>query len=67
MTAYEKLVRHRLIDLEMSQTELARRVHEKTGLYCDQSYVARTIGKQGGSIKIRNAINEILGLKEGTA
>lgn len=62
MTNYEKAVRHRLIDLEMTQTELARRVHDKTGLYCDQSLVARTIGKVKGVNRIKAAINEILGL-----
>lgn len=61
MTDYEKLVRHRLIDLEMSQTQLAKLVHEKTGLYCDQSLVARTIAK-GNDNKIKAAINEILEL-----
>ena len=62
MNTYEKLVRHRLIDLEMSQTELAKQVNTLTGLYCDQSYIARTMSGNG-SPKIVEAINEILGIE----
>ena len=62
MTDYEKLVRHTLIDREMSQTELARQVNKMTGLYCDQSYIARTMSGNG-SPKIKAAINAILGIE----
>lgn len=63
MTEYEKLVRHRLIDMEMSQTELAKKVHDMTGLYCDQSLIARTMAKRTERVnKIKAAMNEILEL-----
>ena len=65
MTEYEKLVRHRLIDLEMSQTQLAKIVHDKTGLYCDQSLIARTMAKAGTN-RIKTAMNEVLGFAKDT-
>ena len=67
MSEYEKLVRHRLVDLEMSKTELAKKVSEKTGLYCDQSYLSRNISGRRAAPKIIAAINEILGIEAGHA
>ena len=63
MSEYEKLVRHRLVDLEMSRSELAERVRAKTGLYCDASYLSRNISGARHAPKILAAINEILGIE----
>ena len=63
MNTYEKLVKHRLIDMDMTQTELARRVNEITGLHTDQSYISRNMTGECKSKRVINAINEILGIE----
>ena len=63
MNTYEKLVKHRLIDMEMTQTELARKVNEMTGLHTDQSYISRNLTGECNSKRVIGAINEILGIE----
>lgn len=63
MNTYEKLVKHRLIDMDMTQTELARRVNEMTGLHTDQSYISRNLTGECKSKRVIGAINEILGIE----
>lgn len=63
MITYEKLVKHRLIDLDMTQTELAKKVNEITGLHTDQSYISRNLTGECKSKRVISAINEILGIE----
>lgn len=63
MITYEKLVKHRLIDLDMTQTELAKKVNEMTGLHTDQSYISRNLTGECKSKRVISAINEILGIE----
>ena len=62
-TAYGKRIEKKLIDLEKSQEWLIERVKEKTGLYCDSSYMHKIKTGQLATPKIVAAINEILGVK----
>lgn len=61
---FRKQVKHRLIELDMTQTELIRRVKEKTGLYLDSSYMSKIFTGRSAPPKIIGAIQEILELPE---
>lgn len=63
MTAYEKAVRHALIDHEMSIGQLAKLVSDKTGLFCDTAYLGRNLSGERNAPKIKAAVNEILGIE----
>ena len=63
-TNYAKAVKHRLIDIGKTQAWLFSEVKQKTGMYCDWSYLSRiSEGKEPG-VKIVDAINKILNLEE---
>lgn len=65
MEDYKSMVMHRMIDSNVNSfTELARLVHEKTGLYCDHAYMSRVLSGERKAPKIRAAIAEILGMPE---
>lgn len=66
-TAFGKAIKHRLLDLDMSQKELISQVSQKTGLYFDSSYFAKIMRGKNTPPKIVKAICEILELevKEG--
>ena len=65
MEDYKSMVMHRMIDSNVNSfTELARLVHEKTGLYCDHAYMSRILNGERKAPKIRTAIAEILGMPE---
>lgn len=55
---------HKLIDLEWNTAKLADAVSEKTGMYCDTSYVSKILSGERSAPKIRAAICEILEIKE---
>lgn len=61
---FKKAVKHRLIDLDMTQAELIRTVSEKTGLFFDVSYINKIYNGQKHPAKILAAIREILDLPE---
>ena len=63
MTEYEKLIWHRLIDKDMTQAELIRRVRERTGGYLDRSYLNKLVKGQARSERMISAINEILEIR----
>lgn len=65
MENYKSMVMHYMIDSNVrSFTELAKLVHEKTGLYCDHAYMSRILNGERKAPKIRAAIAEILQLPE---
>lgn len=62
-TSYAKAVKHKLVDIDKSQTWLFAEIKRRTGLYCDWSYLAKiSDGKEPGT-RVVEAINEILGLE----
>lgn len=61
---FKKAVKHRLVDKDMSQTELIRLVREKTGLFLDTSYINKIYRGEKNSPKIKQAIRDILDLPE---
>lgn len=63
LTDYGLTVKHRLIDLGMTQRQLERAVTEKTGLYCDASNLGKIFKGQLASKRIIAAVNEILGIE----
>lgn len=65
ITDYEKSVKHRLIDLEMSQQDLLKEINTRTGLFVDSGYIARIFSGKRNPPKILEAIEEILSEKEG--
>lgn len=58
--AWEKAVRHALIDREWSMTRLSAEVKERTGLNCDSGYLNKIFHGQRNPEKVVNAVNEIL-------
>lgn len=64
LTEYGLAVKHRLIDLGMTQRQLERKVTEKTGLYCDASNLGKIFKGQIKSKRIIAAVNEILGMEK---
>ena len=62
-TVYGKRIEKRLIDLDKNQEWLIAQVKEKTGLYCDSSYMHKIKTGQLATPKIIAAINETLGIK----
>lgn len=52
-----------MIDLGMTQVQLARAVSKKTGLYVDGSLINKAINGKTHSEKLLNGINDVLGIK----
>ena len=52
--------KHRLVDECMTMTELAKRVHEDTGLHCDVRYLIRIFYGERRPEKIIESICKIL-------
>lgn len=63
MTEYEKLVKHRLIDMDMSQRELIAEVTARTGQYFDRSYLSKIYRGTCHSKRFIGVINEIVGIE----
>lgn len=57
-------VKHRLIDLNMRQSELIREVSARTGKYLDSSYLNKIYAGKNHPAEIIKAIREILDLPE---
>ena len=64
MTQFGKDVRKALIDADSSVPDLAAQVAEKTGLFCDSSYLYHIFRGDRNPPKIKNAIREILNMEE---
>lgn len=60
LTEYGVAVKKRLIDLGMSQKDLAEEVSAKTGLFVDGGYLHKILTGSRTAPKIVSAINEIL-------
>mgnify|MGYP000021930212 FL=1 len=65
ITEYGKKIKLCLLDMDRTQTWLISEVHQKTGLYFDDSYLYRIMYGTLRTPKIIAAINETLGIKEG--
>lgn len=59
-TPFGKEVKKRLIDLERDQNWLIAQVKEKTGLFCDSSYLHKILTRERPARKLTQAICEIL-------
>lgn len=59
---YAKMVKKRLIDLDMTATELCKRVSAKTGKYFDDSYLYKILRGKLSTPRMISAINEILNI-----
>lgn len=57
-------VKHRLIDMNMTQAEMIREVHKRTGKYLDTSYLNKIYAGKNHPAEIIQAIREILDLPE---
>ena len=64
MSPYEKKVRHRLIDLDRSQTWLIEQVKAATGQYCDSSLLHKMFAGKLKVPNIRRAVDQALGFDE---
>lgn len=62
ITDFAKEVKKKLVDMEMTQKELAHEVNERTGLRSDEQYVSNVIRGTRVSPRIKDAISEILGI-----
>ena len=63
-TEFKRSVKHRLIDLDMTQDDLIARVREATGMYLDRSYLNKIYNGKYHPKKIIKGIREILDLPE---
>lgn len=64
LTPFGKRIKHALIDRNRSQAWLIEQVKEKTGLYCDNSYMYKIQTGQLSTPSIVGAICEVLGLEQ---
>lgn len=60
----EKEIKHRLIDMGRTQSWLFKQVKQRTGKYCDYSYLAKICRGDEPGAAIVPAICEILDLEE---
>lgn len=58
----KKAVKHRLIDLGMTQRQLCEEVTARTGRFCDNATIKRVLEGTTKKTPIREAIMDILGL-----
>lgn len=67
ITDFGKAINHRLIDLDQQQDWLIEQIRQKTGLYCDSSYLSKIKRGKNSPQKIIAAICEILEIPEESA
>ena len=60
----KKAVKHRLIDLGMTQRQLCEEVTARTGRFCDNATIKRVLEGTTKKTPIREAIMDILGLSK---
>lgn len=60
----KKAVKHRLVDMNMTQADLIREITNRTGLYLDSSYMSKIFNGKNHNQKIISAMWEILDLPE---
>ena len=61
---FKRAVKHRLVDLDKTQTWLCAEVTAKTGRYCDSATMRRCLNGTTKRSPIITAIREILDLPE---
>ena len=61
---FKKAVKHRLIDICMTQKQLSLEITERTGRYCDYATLKRVMDGTTKRSPIIEAIREILDLPE---
>ena len=64
ITPFGKEIKKRLVDMDRKQVWLIEQVREKTGLYCDSSYMNKIMTGQLSTPSIIQAIQEILNIPE---
>lgn len=64
LTKFGKTVKVKLIRIEKNVDWLSEAVKEKTGLFCDRSYLSKIFHGTRKAPKIVEAIEEILALKK---
>ena len=62
-SVYQKRVMHELIERSWTTSDLAKKVSEKTGLFCDTGYLSKIFSGKRKATNIVQAINEILGIE----
>lgn len=62
--SFEKEIKKRLIDKDWSIENLANAVSDRTGLFCDSSYIFKIWRGERKAPKIVAAIKEILEMEE---
>jgi len=60
----KKAVKHRLIDMGMTQRQLCEEITAQTGRYCDNATIKRVLDGKTKRSPIIEAIREILDLPE---
>jgi len=61
---FAKKIKKKLIDVEKNQTWLVEKIRDKTGLYCDSSYLSMILNGKKNSPRIKSTICEILEIEE---
>lgn len=61
---FKLTVKHRLLDLGMTQADMIREVSKRTGKYLDSSYLAKIYAGKNHPKEIMEAILEILDLPQ---
>lgn len=64
ISEFGKEAKKLMIDKNLSLTELAAKITETTGMFCDRSYLAKIYSGERNAPKIRAAIREILEMGE---
>ena len=64
LTPFGKDIKRRLIDLDRNQTWLIQQIRERTGLYCDSSYLYKIQTGQCATPGIVGAICDILSIRK---
>ena len=64
ITAFGKAVYKWMIDHEHNTDWLCTEISQRTGLYCDRSYLAKVLRGERKAQKIKDAIEQIIAEKE---
>lgn len=59
---YGKEVKKKLVDIDKKQVWLIQQVKKETGLYFDDSYLGKILNGKVNNLKIKAAIEKILGV-----
>lgn len=62
MTDYGRAVKHKLVDIDKTQTWLIREISSKTGLYVDSAYLSSIFSGRRNAPRVKDAIYDIIGV-----